>query len=88
MERLSIPDLSYHQVPWGRKEKVEGDCTVIPKQKGKPQQSRGCNRVNQSVLNKHKRHNRKTRHWCDFDEKDKKLMRKEQLIKNPTSLVK
>ena len=35
MERLSIPDLSYHQVPWDRKEKVEGDCTVIPKQKRK-----------------------------------------------------
>ena len=33
MESLSMPGLSYHQVLWGRKEKVEGDCRGIPKEK-------------------------------------------------------
>ena len=33
MELLSMPGLSYHQVLWGRKEKAEGDCRVIPKEK-------------------------------------------------------
>ena len=58
------------------------------RKEGKPQQSRGCNKANQGVLSTRQRYNRQTRYRCDFDQKEKKLMRKEQMIKSPTSLVK
>ena len=48
--------------------------------KGKLQQSRDLNKVNWGVPSTHRRHNRQTRHWCDFNQKEKKIMRKEQSL--------
>ena len=56
--------------------------------KGKLQQSRDLNKVNWGVPSTNRKHNRQTRYWCDFNQKEKKIMRKEQMIKKPKSLVK
>ena len=59
-----------------------------PNKKGKLQQARDPNKVNWGVPSTHRSYNRQTRYWCDFDQKEKKVMRKEQMIKKPTNLVK
>ena len=61
---------------------------LYPNKKGKLKQARDPNKVNWDVLSTHSRYNRQSRSWCDFDQKEKKVMRKKQMIKKPTSLVK
>lgn len=53
--------------------------------KGKLQQSRSRNKENWGVPSTRRRP--KT-YWCDFDQKEKTLMRKKQMIKTQKSLIK
>ena len=73
---------------WGTWEKVGEQVGLYQGKKRKLQQSRGPNKVNWGVLSTHRRYNRQKTYCCDFDQKEKTVMRKEQMIKTPKSLVK
>ena len=53
--------------------------------KGKPQQIRSHNKENWGVPSTGRR--QKT-YWCDFDRKEKTVMRKELMIKTPKCFIK
>ena len=55
---------------------------------GKPYEIRGRNKESWGIPSAHRMYNRQKSYWCDFDQKENTVMRKEQMIKTPKSLVK